>query len=199
MNELAIDATLVGRKVCVPARSDWGAGTVLKVLSTTVNGAAQQRVTVQFAHATRTLLVPPARLDWPQDEPQRAAAGWIGSIGGGSLDERLRRVPEEILQVLGGIRTRLAAVYPLYAFSDEPKSVQKWARLQTGVGDPLGQWSRDELSVAFEAYCSERDAHLRNLAALLVKAEGREALAGELAGLEREVRERVEGALRRVV
>lgn len=199
MAELTIDKSLVGKQVQVPARTDWGAGRVLKVLSTTVNGAEQHRVTVQFTHGTRTLIVPPARLDWPQVEAQRADAGWIGAIGNNSLDDRLRRVPDDILQVLGSLRQRLAAVYPLYRFTEDPKSIQKWARNQTAVGDPLTQWSQDELAAAFAAFGSERDAHLRNLAALLVKAEGREALTAEIDGLEEGISAAVLIALRRVV
>lgn len=194
-----IDAALVGKKVCVPARLDWGAGVVLRVATAMVQDAPQHRVVVQFPHATRTLLVPPARIDWPRDDPQRSDAGWIGTIGSNSLDDRLRRVSDDVLHVLGGIRARLAAVYPLFEVRDDEKGILAWARRQTGVGDPLTQWTRDELSDAFAAFCTERDAHLRGLAARLVLAEGKDALQAELAALEPDARARVEAALRRIV
>lgn len=198
MDELAIDATLVGQKVQIPARTDWGVGIVRKVASTSVAGVATHRVTIQFAHGTRLLIVPPARIALPQEEVQREK-GWLDSISANSLDDRLRRVPDEILRVLGSTRQRLAAVYPLFRYTAEPKSIQTWARRQTGVGDPLSQWSRDELQIAFDAFVLERDAHLRGLAALLVKVEGRAALDEELAALDDDVRDGVMAALRRVV
>lgn len=198
MAEATPHAALKGQRVQVAARPDWGVGIVLKVLSTTIGDAPQHRVTVQFAHGTRTLLVPPAVLSAPSDQPEKPQ-GWIDALGKDSLDHRLRQVDDEALRVLGGIRTRLAAVYPLYEFTDDPKSISLWARKQTGVGDPLSRWSRDELALAFTAFCNDRDAHLRNLAALLVNAEGREALESELISLEPEVAERVRSALRRVV
>lgn len=199
MTELEIDKTLVGRKVQVPGRPDWGAGTVLKVLSTTSAGAPLHRVTVQFPHGTRTLVVPPAKLTAPQDEQERQAVGWLESIGGRTVDDRLKRVPEDVVQVLGTLRQRLAAVFPLYRWTDEPKSLARWAMSQTHLADPLSHWSRDELSVAFAAFCSERDAHLRNLAALLRAAEGADALREALEALESPALEAVKAALARPI
>lgn len=199
MNELLIDKTLVGKKVQVPGRPDWGAGKVLKVLSTTSGGAPLHRVTVQFAHGTRTLVSPPAKLMAPQEETERAAVGWLESIGGRTVDDRLKCVPEDVLQVLGTLRQRLIAVFPLYRWTDDPKSLARWAMAQTHLADPLSHWSRDELSVAFAAFCSERDAHLRNLAALLRHTEGPEALQEALAELEPRELEAVKAALARPI
>ena len=85
------------------------------------------------------------------------------------------------------------------AFGEDPTSLSKWARSQTGVADPLSQWSRDELLVAFRDFCSERDAWMRNAAALLKRAEGDAALREAVAGLPAELRDRLRAALERII
>jgi hypothetical protein len=196
--ELEITRALVGQKVQVPGRADWGVGVVQNVQTTQAGGAAQHRITVRFAHGTKALVSPPARLITPEEEPVRQS-GWLEMLGDGTMDAKLRKLPESVVQVLGTIRQRLAAVLPAYSFDEEPKSLAKWARLQTGVGDALSHWSRDELGVAFSAYCSERDAHLRGLCALLRMQEGGAAVGEWLATLEPEIADRVRRALQRVI
>jgi hypothetical protein len=196
--ELEISRALVGQKVQVPGRADWGVGVVQNVQTTHAGAAPQHRITVRFAHGTKALVSPPAKLISPVDEPQRQS-GWLAALGDGALDARLRALPESITQVLGTIRQRLAAVLTAYAFDDEPGSLAKWARSQANVGDPLSHWSRDELGVAFAAFCSQRDAHLRGLCALLRIQEGHDAVGEWLSTLEPEVADRVRAALQRVI
>lgn len=196
---LEISAGIVGKKVAIPGRADWGIGTVRRVQSSTVNGVLTHRISVQFQHGTRMLIAPPARLIEPTDDPKRADAGWLDSIGGRSIDQRLKELPESVTQVLGTIRQRLDAVLPYYALRDEPKVLVRWARGQTGVGDPLSEWSRDELQIAFQAFRNERDAHLRGLGALLKKTEGDDAVRNWLAGIDAEIREEVRAALQRAI
>jgi len=199
MSELPIDPSLCRRSVAVAGKPEWGAGRVLKVLSTTVAGAAQHRVTIQFTHGTRTLVSPPARLIEPQVETERKPAGWIDSLAGATIDERLKRVPDDVLRVLGGIQSRLAAVYPLYDFRDDPHSLSKWARGQTGVADPLSHWTRDELTLAFAEFCRERDAHLRGLLAVLKQTEGPVAVQEAIAAVDEDRREAVLAAVARPI
>ena len=196
--ELEISRALVGQKVQVPGRADWGVGVVQNVQTTNAAGTPQHRVTVRFAHGTKSLVSPPARLITPEDEPQRQS-GWLEMLGEGSLDARLRQLPESMTQVLGTLPQRLAAILPAYSFDHEPKSLVKWARAQTNVGDPLSQWSRDELGIAFAAYCTERDAHLRGLCALLRMQEGSDAIGRWLVTLEPQIGQRVNDALRRII
>lgn len=196
--ELEVSKALIGQRVQVPGRSDWGVGVVQNVQTTQVGGATQHRVTVRFPHGTKALVSPPAKLIVPQDEPVRHS-GWLEMLGDGTLDAQLRKLPESMVQVLGTVAQRIAAVLPAYAFVDEPKSLAKWARSQAGVADALSHWSRDELGVAFAAYCSERDAHFRSLCALLRMQEGESAVAELLATLEPEIREAARAALQRVI
>lgn len=161
MEELVVSVELVGQKVCNAGRPDWGAGTVQRVQTQTVGGAAQHRVTVQFPMGQRVLLVPPARLLAPTAAPQRAQRGWLDELAGNTLDDRLAALPDEIVNLLGSARERLLAMLPLLETPEDDKSLVRWAIAQTGVGDPLGQWTRDELQAAFERYLNQRDSLLR--------------------------------------
>lgn len=199
MDEITPGPHLRGQKVQVPGKPDWGVGTVLKVQETTANGAPLCRITIQFPHGTRTLQSPPARLAPPQAEIERKQ-GWLDSIGGRTIDERLKQLPDDVIRVLGTPLQRLAVVLKTYAYTDDPKSLIRWARAQTGLADPLSQWSRDELSIAFGVYCNERDAHLRNLAALVIQTEGRPSLDELLAKIDDDAaRAAVSAALRRPI
>ncbi|MCA9243998.1 MAG: hypothetical protein KDA32_08600 [Phycisphaerales bacterium] len=175
MSELVISPKLVGSEVRVASRPEWGVGRVLRVQEMKVGGQTVFRVGVQFHVGHKTLQSPPAVLSLPTDEPQRET-GWLDTLGGSSLDDKLRALPEDVADVLGSLRARLQAVVPLYEIRDEPADLLKWARRQTGVADPLSHWSRDELSVAFRAFCIERDSHCRNLAAQLRIKEGHDAV-----------------------
>ncbi|MGD8454400.1 MAG: DUF3553 domain-containing protein [Phycisphaerae bacterium] len=198
MSSLDIGPQLVGRKVCNPARPEWGVGTVLRVQSTTVAGQPRHRISVQFAVGHRVLQVPPARLTDPQPEPQREA-GWLESIGGNTIDDRLTRLPPSIAEFLGTPAQRLAALAALYAHSEEPTSLARWARGQTGAADPLSLWSRDELLLAYRRFSDERDAELRVAAAKLKMTGGPAALEAALADLPPEALPAVRAALAREI
>lgn len=187
-----------GAIVAVAARPDWGVGTVRSVSRLHTAGGPVQRIVIEFAHGRRTLQSPPARLMPPAPEPTRTH-GWLEGLGKGTLDHRLRGIPEETAQVLGSPLAKVTALLPLYAHEDSPHALLKWARAQTGVADPLAHWNRDELLVAFEAYCTERDSLLRAAAALLVRSEGSEALSRVLNQLEEPVSSRVRAGLQRIL
>jgi hypothetical protein len=194
MGELRVGPHLVGVKVKNAARPEWGAGTVLRVQPVEVGVRKTFRVSVQFATGHRTLLVPPARLVTPEREPQRES-GWLAGLGKNTLDDRLRALPQQVVEVLGTPRERLSAVIPLYALRPESESLLRWAREQTGVSDPLTCWTRDELLVAFQDFCAQRDAHLRHVAALLKRSEGGTALAEAIASIPEPLRSEVRAAL----
>ncbi len=199
MTPLAITSELVGRKVAVPTRPEWGTGTVLRVQSTTVDGAARHRVSVQFPLGLRTLQVPPAVLVEPRVEPERAA-GWLDTVAGRTLDDRLSALPAEITEHLGTPASRVRVIAALYEVDgDDPKSLARWAKRQTNVGDPLSHWTRDELGAAFERFVSERDAVLRGAAAQLRMSEGPAAVDALLAEFEPAVRQRMLAALRKII
>jgi len=198
MSELEIGANLIGRKVCNPARPEWGVGTVLRVQSSTADGQPRHRVSVQFAIGHRVMLVPPARLTEPTSPTQRTA-GWLDTLAGNTLDESLWRLPQSITGVLATPAERVAALSELYRYGDDPKSLTEWARRQTQVADPLSHWSRDELAGAFAKFCQERDGELRGAAAKLAQAEGTAALERVLAALPDQLADAMRAALRRPI
>lgn len=198
MSELDIGPELVGRSVCIATRPEWGEGKVLRVQSTTAGGEPRHRVSIQFAVGHRVLQVPPARLCEPQPQPQREQ-GWLNAAAANTLDDRLRRLPDVVTTFLGTQTQRLAALAPLYAYTEDPSSLSKWARDQTQIADPLSLWSRDELSAAFRVFCDERDAELRVAAAKLKHAEGQAALEDALAGLPQALVSAMRAALQRPI
>ncbi len=198
MSDLEVTAELLGSRVCLPNRPEWGSGEVLRVQATRIGGQPVHRVSIQFPTGHRTVVVPPGRLALPVAEPEREA-GWLDEIGGMTLDDRLTQLPPESREVLGTPARRLAAMAPLFELSAEGTGLVQWALRQANVADPLSLWSRDELLLAFNAFCHERDGHLRLVAALLKQAEGAEALAAVLAEMPEHVRSAMTEAMRRVL
>ena len=198
MSELTIDDGLVGRRVAVPDRPEWGLGTVVRVQSTVADGHPAHRVSIQFTTGHRVLLVPPARLIEPQPEPERAV-GWLDTLAGRTVDDRLANLPASVTEFLGTPAQRIVVLAALYEHTEEPASLIHWARRQAHVADPLSHWSRDELLVAFRTFCTERDSTLRVAAALLKQAEGPEVLEAALASYPEAVATEMRAALRRIV
>lgn len=147
---------LVGQKVCNAARLDWGVGQVLRVQKM---GEAW-RVSVQFHSGHRFLMVPPARLVRPQTEEQRSS-DWLATAAGVTLDSRLTQLPEDIRFFLGLPLQKFVAMLPLYEPVDDPRALESWARRQTGISQPLSQWTRDELMQAHAQFCVQRDLVMR--------------------------------------
>ena len=198
MSDLKVNAELIGRKVAIPSRPEWGHGTVLRVQSTVVNGEPRHRVSVQFVTGHRTLQVPPARLIEPPPEPERAA-GWLDTIGRQAPDDRLVSLPPAITEFLGTHAQRMAALAPLFKYTEDAPSLVRWARRQANVADPLSLWTRDELLMAFRTFCMERDSTLRVSAARLKQAEGAEALTKALNALPHAVSTAMRTALQRPI
>lgn len=198
MQELNIGPDLVGSDVQNATRPEWGVGKVLRVQKIHAGERPAHRVSIQFTTGHRVLLVPPARLIANQPEPERKA-GWLEGMGKTTLDDRLRKLPEQLTDFLGSPHERLATVTPLYSVSADSRALLRWASSQTGVVDPLAHWSRDELLGALSDFCNERDAYLRNAAALLKLREGSQALEDALATLPSALRRPVLEALQRPI
>lgn len=198
MTELQIDNGLVGRQVCCPTRPEWGVGKVMRVQTIRAGEKTTHRVSVQFVTGHRTLVVPPAQIALPQEEPEREA-GWLDQIGGQTLDNRLTTLPEELEKFFGTPAQHILALAPLYQITDDPASLEKWARRQTGVADALSHWSRDELEIAFRQFCMDRDSTLRTAAARLRQKDGPEAVQTVMATLPQDVQRGMRMALGRVL
>ncbi|MGE0478853.1 MAG: DUF3553 domain-containing protein [Phycisphaerae bacterium] len=165
MSELACGPELVGQKVFNPARPDWGVGQVLRVQTTHQHGAPQHRVSVQFpVVGHKLLMVPPARLTAPPKANDRRA-GWLDTLDRKTLDDQLRALHEDATDPLAPVSDRVALFGRLYAHTDDPGALVRWAREQTQVADPLTLWTRDELAAAFAEFARRRDEAWRQYAA----------------------------------
>lgn len=185
----------------MPGRPEWGVGRVLRIQTTSIGGKPQHRISIQFpVVGHKTLQVPPARLVAPQAEVEREA-GWLDTLGGRTIDDRLRKVPEELERYLGTPAQHIRALAALYCWDDaDPHELVQWARRVASVADPLSLWSRDELAVAFAVHARERDAVLRVAVARLRQQEGPAALEPVLAQIEEpEIVARMRVALARPV
>lgn len=185
---------LVGRKVMVPTRPEWGVGEVLRVSQTRVNREIIFRVSVHFPSGHRTLLMPPARLVEPFPEKERQA-GWLDSLGKNTLDGKLRALPEELQFFLGTPGQRFSEVAKLFEWDDRPESLVRWARRQSLASDPLTLWTRDELQAAFDEFCAKRDTYLRESYAAWRKSETWRGPAHAFAKLDAEVAARMRAVL----
>ncbi|QOJ13756.1 MAG: DUF3553 domain-containing protein [Planctomycetia bacterium] len=194
MSEIEVTEALVGRKVCNPARPEWGTGTVERVVRQSASAPPTFRVTIRFQSGQRVLLSPPARLTEPAAGVQRAA-GWLDSLAGTTPDDRLRSLPDDAVNLLGSAHERFLAIAALYAGGAADLPLHRWATAQTGCPDPLSQWTRDELAAAHDAYTARRDALLRERYAVLRAKLTPSECAALLAELDEPARSRVRQSL----
>ncbi|MBL8880266.1 MAG: DUF3553 domain-containing protein [Phycisphaerales bacterium] len=185
---------VVGATVANAARPDWGVGTILRIEQTRPSGDGPLRVTVQFAVGSRVVQVPPAVLAPPRQAAQRDA-GWLDKLAGKTLDDALRAIPEDIAMHLGLPSEKLRLIARLYAFDDDPAAIQRWAMRQSGVGDPLQHWTRDELAAAFAGFCRARDEMLRETAGRIRRSDGAPAIDTALADVPPRAAERMRAVI----
>ncbi|MEW6252302.1 MAG: DUF3553 domain-containing protein [Planctomycetota bacterium] len=190
MAGLEITPDLVGRKVCNPARPDWGLGTVLRVQSTAAGEQQVHRVSVQFATGHRVIVIPPGHLAEPTAGPQREA-GWLDRVAQTTIDDRLAALPAAVREFLGTSAQRLVVLARLFEIGADPGDLLKWARSQTGVADPLSLWTRDEIRAAFDEFCRRRDTLLRETLAALRRASGQTAIQEALNEVPETARQRM--------
>ena len=67
------------------------------------------------------------------------------------------------------------------------------------MADPLTHWSKDELHVAFRAFCQNRDDHLRIQIATVKQARGGDVTEEALANVTPPIREAMLEVLRRPI
>ncbi len=193
MSDLDVNQQLVGTRVRNPARPEWGAGTVLRVQTTTVGGETVHRVAVQFDTGHRVLVIPPGKLVSADPEPSRQT-GWLDQVARQTLDEQLVALPAAVREFLGTSAQRLIVLARLYEWDDDAASILRWARSQVGVADPLAHWTRDELRAAFDEFCRRRDRLLRDTLAAIRSTSGASGVQAALADVPDSVIDKVKAA-----
>jgi len=101
--------------------------------------------------------------------------GWLGSLGE-QAGKGLWELPEAMTDPFASLANRLQATLDSYRFSTEAKSLIDWAVAQTGLTDPLSQFTRHELEQVFPRYVRDRDQHLAQLVSQIKKKGKAEVL-----------------------
>lgn len=92
-----------------------------------------------------------------------ASGGWLDQLekeATGAKHE-LHELPHALTDPFLSDRERLAATLDTFYYSTDPLRLLEWARMQTGLDDPLTRYTRQELEQAFPRFARDRDQHLQ--------------------------------------
>ena len=114
--------------------------------------------------------------------PHHPDAGWLNELeksrhqGPAALAE----LPDTMTDPFVTLRQRLDATLESYRFSNAPRSLIDWAVMQTGLKDPLSEYTRHELEEGFERFRRERDQQLKSLVKQILREGDRPTLDAAL-------------------
>lgn len=111
-----------------------------------------------------------------------SSQGWLGSLEKRATGrDLLTALPEAMTDPFSSPTRRLEEVLASFRYRRDPASLLEWATAQTGLSDPLADFTRHELEQAFPFYCHRRDACLRELVTTL-KRGGQVKTLQQMAG-----------------
>lgn len=87
-----------------------------------------------------------------------------------SARRRLAAIPDAASDPFLPLPARLRETLNLYQFEPQNRSLLDWASIQSGLRDPLSQFSRHELEQHFQTFRINLDRHLKDLLADARKA-----------------------------
>lgn len=157
---------------------EWGVGEVLTAEAASHQSTPCQRVTIRFARAgMKTLSTAVARLA-PASEASRLEAA-IQDLGGWLDDAKKREavaevltsLPEDATDPFRSLKGRIETTCRLFRFTGSGSSLVEWAAAQTGLADPLSQFSRHELEAHFARFRTALEGNLRRLAGDALRSE----------------------------
>ncbi len=168
-----------GDRVRHVRRPEWGIGSVVKAERTSVNGRHCQRLSVRFPNVgVKTLSTLHADLELAPGGEARTPNGdahplsgadrlgttdWLAPLARRKLEEQMTSVPADARDPFNSLRKRLTLGLDLYRFDRTGRGLMEWAIAQTGISDPLSEFTRQELEQLFERWAAERDSHLVRL------------------------------------
>lgn len=170
-----------------PRRPEWGQGVIRQASAIRHDGQAAQRVVIDFMHHGRaTVNTAFVSLDLKETEGSMTrtesstavagssdSQGWLGSLGGDQAGKgQLWELPDAMTDPFASLASRLQATLDSYRFSTEARSLIDWAVAQSGLTDPLSQYTRHDLEQVFPRFQRDRDRHLAQLVAQ-IKKEGK--------------------------
>lgn len=186
-------------------RPEWGVGIVQRAEVTEHEGRRVQRLTIDFEHQGRAVINTALAPILPAEQPlplatlpsrSKANTGWLGD-----LDDRncpgssLTALPDEVDDPFTTPIRRLKATLALYRFNDSPHGLIDWAVAQTGLSDPLSEYSRHDLEQAFRKFAQARETHLR----LLVDTMRRKGQMDQVRAAAQEAPTEAQAAIRRAM
>ena len=108
---------------------------------------------------------PGEALPAPEPAARTAAAasddnrGWLDELESstGGRKHELHELPHRLTDPFLSERDRLAHLLDTFYYSTDPHRLFEWARMQTGLDDPLTKYTRQELEQAFPRFARDRD------------------------------------------
>jgi len=174
----------IGDRVTHSAKPEWGVGHVARASAESQDGQPVQRLTVRFERAgVKTLSTAHADLRPAQPEAATptpdAETGETPPAGAPSVDV-MTRVPEPARDPFAAPLERLGQTLSLYRFTREGASLLDWAAMQSGLVDPLTQFSRHDLEDLHDRFKRALDLHLGALVIEVKQAVGPDLRADDL-------------------
>ncbi len=181
-----------GDIVVHPRRPEWGQGVVVQVTNIKHQGQDAQRLTLDFTHHGRVTINTAVAPLQPKETglaimsatrtsnyPQSSNGGWLASLErNGAASDQLTRLPDRLSDPFESLANRLNATLDTYRYTTEARSLLEWAVAQTGLEDPLTQYTRHDLELAFPRFTRDRDLHLKQLVQT-IKRQGKQELLQE--------------------
>ena len=155
-----------------PSRPEWGQGVIKSAQAIVHQGAAAQRLNIEFANHGRVVintaiapLAPTTKgLKPSMSSSITASGGWLDQLERSKNNSHeLWDLPEALTDVFSSDLHRLLATLDSYKFNTEPRPLIDWAVMQTGMNDPLTKYTRHDLEQAFARFARNRDQHLKDM------------------------------------
>ncbi len=191
-----------GDRVLHPGKPEWGVGHVARASAETHEGQPVQRLTVRFERAgVKTLSTAHAKLSPAPDEaPRPLADAQTGEPEPQTppSTETMTRLPEPARDPFATPIERLRQTLSLYRFSKEGGALLDWAAMQSGLVDPLSQFSRHDLEDLHDRFSRTLDQHLGAMVIEVKRAVGSDLRAADIQKVIADAPPRARAALQRV-
>ncbi|MFG0329439.1 MAG: DUF3553 domain-containing protein [Phycisphaerales bacterium] len=161
-----------GQSVVHAGKPEWGPGVITRVESIRHDARPAQRLHVRFPNGIgmKVLNTAFAEVRSADEAPPNgvaesngAGAGWLADLEKKDPTETIIELAEPALDPFRTLWQRLEFTLKLYRFKRDAKSMTEWAIAQTGLIDPLSQFTRHELEQFFDRWARTRDQHLARL------------------------------------
>ncbi len=167
-----------------PLKPEWGEGEVRQASLTKYNGKDGQRLVIVFKNhgkvTINTAVIKLTAKEKASDDMNAAnSTDWLSQLEAqqGIKKNDLTGLPESLTDPFTDILTRVERTLADYRYTaDNPRSLLEWAMRQTGMNDPLTEYTRHDLEQAFGHYTYVRYKHLLELVRTVKKSNKRPML-----------------------